>query len=166
MELILSRVLSIDPGKGTGWAGVDLTTRKWRMGCFVASLGEYHARFECWLEEMSPNILIYEDFVYMVKHIDGGGYTQQIDLTAKEYIGICKAYAQRNPGTCEIVKRQPGQGFKLWDDNKLKRLGLYVKGSKNTNGAPHTRDATRHALDHIVTKLHRHDFIEALKPKG
>lgn len=164
----MARVLTIDPGRGTGWVLYDTETRKWNGGCFLAKDYPYHAAFEVWLGGITPNVIVYEEFVYMVKNVDKGDEATAaygIDLTAKEFIGIIKAYGQKNKSTCEVVARQPGQGFKLWTDAKLKKMGLYIKGTKNTNGAPHIRDATRHAVDHLVNKMGHMELMESLKPR-
>ena len=156
-------ILAIDPGGGTGWVLHELGTKKYRRGCFLVTSSPYHAKLLDFLSETRPDVIVYEEFVYRVQYIGKGRKVASptINLMAKEYIGIIRLYAQQSG--CKLVVRQPGQGFDFWKDDKLKGLGLYLRGQKKTNGAPHINDAMRHLLGYIVHTLNRRDYLMGLR---
>ncbi len=163
------RILSIDPGKGSGWTFHNTEKPdEWQFGCFIAPEYPYHHLLYDFLWRLMPEVIVYERFVY--RNVKNKGVEMPgVNLLAVEMIGIILLYEQKIALSEEdlnvvLYPRNPGQGFKLWTDDKLKKLGLYQKGQKNTNGAPHTNDATRHLLDFLIGTCKLTSYLEPLRP--
>ena len=168
-QALRAKILAFDPGGTTGWTRVHLyprgqenssgarfeeADRSWDGGQFGP--GPHHKALYKFLIMERPLHVVCESFQYRV--IQSGGATMPgIRLDSVEYIGVIKLY-------CELTKtplflQTAGEVKPLWTDEKLKKLGLWARGEQ------HRRDAVRHALHHIITRLNRTEFIDPLRPK-
>jgi hypothetical protein len=126
------RVISIDPGKCTGYC----------YGAFKdGELYYYPFQFyddvdDLWnrLAQFEPAHIVIEDFQFRK------GRTAGVSLFSVELIGVARLYEARHHRTT-LYKQQPAQGKGYYTDATLKSLGLY-----NRDGNDHARDATRHLL--------------------
>lgn len=164
-------VLWFDPGGTTGWClyscdlmvmrddhGPDCHPKyefyneKWNQG--ELGPGDHHASMWAFIGACHTDnfVLGYESFEFRQ-----GKQRANIVLDSKEYIGVCKLYAQLAPESAPVVlcaqTASTGKGF--WypkkpgtqqrDATKLKAVGLYTPGSTHMN------DATAHTL-HWLTE--------------
>src|SRR5690606_19133575 len=127
------RYVALDPGGTTGWAYFD--EEGWERNQFNR-IAHHQALYDA-LMEANPGVLIVETFVYR-KGLD------DVNLMAREYIGVAKLWWQQNRTKSDIVMQTPAQAKNFITDKKLKALGLQVPG------APHANDATRHLLYYLV----------------
>lgn len=154
------RVLALDPGGTTGWAYYDSEEdnegsagSEWQRGHLVGN-PHHHALWEL-LCTMQPEVLIYERFMYQRRELDKG---VSLNTDAHEYIGICKLFiGVGNLVPCTLVEQSPHQR-KIWTDDKLKALGLWIPGLS------HAMDATRHLFYYLVVTLGKRELIEGLRP--
>jgi hypothetical protein len=73
-----------------------------------------------------------------------------------EYVGIAKLFCLRNDITLRVQNASTGKGF--WDDDKLKRAGLY-----SVCDTKHSRDAMRHWLRYHTFELKNEEYLFKLK---
>lgn len=142
----MRKVASFDPGGTTGWCLFD-EPDNFRVGCLA---GEHHLALWQFLEREQPDLVIWEQFVYQRRELAHG---VSLNLDAKEYIGIMKAWCKLN-GVQGIEHPLAFKAF--WDDKKLKSLGRYP-------GIPHERDALRHMLHHLTFSESNHTWMLQLK---
>ena len=128
----MGRMLAIDPGATTGFALFDqqepIRSHSWEKTCTHDELVQE-------LVDAWPNIIVCESFVHT--HKTG------IDYTPVEYIGLIKWFASRRDVI--YIEQTPSYGKGFFDNDKLKKLGVYVAG------LPHSMDALRH-LYQFMTK--------------
>ena len=124
--------LSLDLGRTTGVCHVVVDEKN---GLF----DPMHQAFEVplepehipeYLDYYPPDVLIYETFQYR--------RMPDVDLFPVELIGVIKYWI--SVGQVSAHAAQPPSNKTLWDNEKLKKLDLYVPGK------PHANDATRHML--------------------
>jgi hypothetical protein len=95
-------------------------------------------------------------------------YRTGVDLSAKEYIGVVKLFAQERMNTRgqKLVFQTPAQAKGFVPDKakeglaanaKLKAMELWVPEQR------HAMDAMRHLITYMVTKRGRLDLIESWK---
>lgn len=157
------KVVAIDPGVTTGIAIHSVMPDRVSPEWVTLELGpdDHHEALYQLLNNHHPTVLVYERFDYRIiqnRGVDMPG----VVLTSVEYIGIIKLWHWRNEHV-ELVSQgsevsSQKKGF--WNDNRLKALGRY----QAPMGRQHMNDATRHALNFIVFKLGRKDYLDALKP--
>lgn len=110
-----------------------------------------------WLVQMiNPDAddIIVESFEFRKEDAKQREY---IDYSTGEFVGVVKLFCNMSETMCFVQSASEGKGF--WDDNKLKRVGLYVPGDE----LRHARDATRHWLHHQTFKIGNQDWLLRLK---
>lgn len=117
-----ARILALDPGKTTGFALWQPSS----VQCWQAVLT--HDEFIQSLNEIWPDIIVCESFVHT--HRDA------VDYTPVEFISLTKWFVERKP--VDLVFQTPSFGKGYFNDEKLKKLGIYKRG------AGHAMDALRH----------------------
>lgn len=127
----LGRILALDPGVTTGFALYDqhdpMAGRAWQKAC-------KHSEYMDELNEVWPNIIICESFVHT--HRTG------TDYTPVEFIGLTKWFCERRD--IILIEQTPAYGKAFFDNDKLKKLGVYV------GGMPHSMDALRHLYQFMM----------------
>lgn len=132
----LLRALSLDPGGSTGYAICDINNvNEVSIGWDQARLDP--AELTDLLETINPDKIICEDFEYRNRARAG------LDLTPPKLIGVVQLYCS-NGVPLYMQKASTGKGH--YTDNRLKSIGMYVKGR------PHGRDALRHLLHWLTFK--------------
>ncbi len=126
----MERYVSLDPGVTTGTCILEPS------GHIVVTQAAFsHTTLVQYLNALEPTKLIYETFQYR--------RVPNADLTAVELIGVLKLWSANSD--VELIPQAPATKT-LWDDLKLKKMGLYK--AKN----PHSMDALRHMLYYVTTK--------------
>lgn len=145
------KILAIDPGKTTGfalWGGADDIIRP-LSGQVGPKIDLYRVVLEA-----QPDVVVCEDFTPRP-----GAHSVQKD--ALHVIGGLEALILVGEIDAALHLQSPGQAKAFGTDDKLRRLGWWVKGQD------HARDALRHLLTWLVTHPHAPDatrqaLIEAL----
>lgn len=135
-------ILALDPGGITGW-------RTYSSGLFTAGfLGPDPHHKELWgfLDSVSADVVVCESF----QHTTG----KSTELISAEYVGIVKAWAGINDRKLVMQTSSEGKGF--WNDDKLKRISLYVVNK-------HIRDATRHLLHYMSFDMKDEHWVRMLR---
>ncbi len=127
----MGRILALDPGVTTGFSLYDqanpIDGRSWQQLCT-------HDGFIGELNEVWPNIIVMETFVHT--HRTG------VDYTPVEFIGLTKWFCERR--SVVLIEQTPAYGKAFFDNDKLKRLGVYVPNK------PHAMDASRHLYQFMM----------------
>lgn len=128
------KVLALDPGETTGYALAVLDSRFY-LAYDEARLS--HEDFWKFLQKVMRHGSVHtvcEDFEFRQgKQKDG------LNLYPVELIGILRLFCS-NDRWYPLWMQKAAQGKGYYDDNKLKKLGVYQKGYD------HGRDAARHLL--------------------
>lgn len=129
-------ILALDPGGTTGLCRglyhdhvLKLTPDQRVLG-----MQEMYEYLDLFLDSMYQVEVIYEDFSYRNRARTG------LDLTPVKLIGIIELFRDRHEPLVGFHKQSAATGKGFFTDDKLKDLGVYVKGKQ------HGRDATRHLL--------------------
>lgn len=141
------RIVAVDPGVTTGlcfYAPEFESLEQQQMGP-----SDHYPHLFYMLEHFHPDVVVCESFQNM------SDFRQESTTKPLEYIGIVKMYVQTR--ICKLVLQSSSEGKQFWDDDKLKRVGLYERGR------PHSNDATRHFLYYWTFTLNRNDYLKALK---
>jgi hypothetical protein len=143
------RVIALDPGETTGWAYVEDDRVKigqlpWQDAAswvhdYVAAAVNRHKTHEV--------TLVSEAFV-----VTQATVKKSRDTSSLELIGVCRYLATRYLAK-PLVLQSASDAKSFVDDDKLKRLGWYVKGED------HARDAARHLALYLVR-------IKVLNPRN
>lgn len=146
------KIIALDPGETTGYAIYSsYKTKSGQVRSLVATeIGPdpHHLQLYSLLDNAHPNVVVCEDFRYQR---GPGGH----NLTPVEYIGICKLWSTKNHVPLELQ----GRTYKvLWDDGKIKQLGLWRPGK------PHAMDALRHLLYYVTLILQDSHYVKQLEP--
>jgi hypothetical protein len=141
------KILAYDPGGTTGYCG-------WHDEHGVTmqdqiDTPDHHLILEALLNLVDPDVVVYETFNYIPDLADA-------DLIAREYIGVIKLWGEKNTHA-ELVPQSPNYGKAFWDNDKLKKAGLYKPG------LPHANDATRHMLAYVSFHLSDTQYLHMLK---
>ncbi len=115
------RVMGIDPGEDTGLA--THTTGNFVKDIFSWQDQYTHDQFLQQLNEYHPDIIVCESFDHRAK--DNANYAPV------EYIGMVKWYVERRDTI--LVFQTPSFGKAYFDNEKLKKLGLYVPGKDHVD---------------------------------
>lgn len=143
------KIIALDPGGETGVASVTMYENGEFSYIHTEDLvGEHHYMLYNYLYNERPNVIVYERFVYQNRK-------KKVELVSREYIGVVKLYSQVI-GT-KLAPQMAADAKNLWTDDKLKALGLWVKGST------HQRDATRHLLHFITNTLGNQEYVNELR---
>lgn len=144
------KIIALDPGGTTGIAMTMLNTNTTKCGIIITQQlsGEHHSELYKFLVKESPNVIIYERFLFQNRK-------QKVVLDSCEHIGIAKLYSQL---TGKALAPQTAASAKnVWTDDKLKRLCLWEKGK------PHAMDAVRHLLYFVTSELGINQYINQLR---
>jgi hypothetical protein len=128
-------LLSLDPGVTTGYCLARMNIDTCELAYNEAKLSP--ADLLVMLQDLEPAVIVYEDFQYRNRQRAG------LRLDSVELIGIVKAYGTLAP-SCFIRKQQPAEGKAHYNDEMLRKLGLYQRGTV------HGRDACRHLLHYMA----------------
>lgn len=128
-------LLSLDPGVTTGYCLGRMNMDTCEVAYNEAQLQP--ADLLLMLQDIEPRAVVYEDFQYRNRARD------KLVLFSVQLIGIVNAYATLNPD-CHVKKQQPAQGKGHYNDDALRRLDLYQRGTV------HGRDACRHLLHYMT----------------
>lgn len=151
-------ILAIDSGPSTGYAFYETSPPKVKdVGILHLPKGQEHLPLYEFLETYPFDVLIAERFEFRKDERNRA----KIDYMAPQLEGVCRLWAQQNPG----VKFVP-QGASLigktafWsDDNtKVKKVGLY-----QASAAPHGMDALRHILYYVSFVLQHDHWLRKLR---
>jgi len=129
------RVLSIDPGRTTGYALSALDKETFYIAYGQADLD--HNTFWGFLKKTNTHQVIHtvcEDFEYRK-----GKQQEGLDLYPVELIGVLRLFCS-NDRWYPLWMQKAAQGKGYYDDTKLRGMKLYHKGLE------HGRDAARHLL--------------------
>jgi len=132
-------IFSIDPGVTTGVCLGLLEDRDLKLK--LSEMTMTPREMYDWLEDIMGLVepphqvhIVYEDFNY--RNVARAG----LDLTPVKLIGVIEVFRERHEPIVTFTKQTAATGKAYFTDDKLKRLGIYVKGKK------HGRDAMRHLL--------------------
>lgn len=89
------------------------------------------------LDGLELTDIVYETFEFRRKT------RGNVDLTAKELIGVIKLYEHSHP-KIKVVAQSPVQGKSFFTDKALKERGVHIPGRG------HAMDATRHMLQWLT----------------
>lgn len=126
------KALAIDPGGTTGFCEATKTDKKLELWSYQKKL-----------TPMEFRILLESDYLY--KRIDyvicesfefRKAARAGLDLTPAHLIGVTMAYVEESA----LFMQTAATGKGYFSDDKLKQLGIYLKGR------PHAMDAARHLL--------------------
>lgn len=157
------RIIAFDPGVTTGWAMFEQKAKG--AGAYQITKGQlgpeaHHYELyrmllssDAWRGDLN---IMYDDAIKAVV-CERFVFQQRLKaiLTPVEYIGVITMYCQRTDKPLEL--QTPSQAKAFWDNEKLRRLGLY------DTKAPHAMDAIRHLLSYISKTDDR--FIRMLRPQ-
>lgn len=127
------RIIAIDPGKTTGFALYDSLDDGLMSGQVENKVELYRL-----VRAYTPDAVVVEDFTPRP-----GAHSVQKD--ALHIIGGLEALILVGEIDAALHLQSPGQAKAFGTDDKLRRLGWWVKGQD------HARDALRHLLTFIVT---------------
>jgi hypothetical protein len=126
------RVISVDPGKTTGYCYAAFDKGK----LYFAPFQMFDDVDDFWdrLAAFKPEHVIIESFQYR----KGGRTNAGLDLFPVQLIGVARLYEVK--ANVKLYLQTPSQGKGYYTDRTLKQLGLYQRGEE------HGRDASRHLL--------------------
>lgn len=131
------RVIALDPGITTGLSVASVEDETVELTCEQALFDHWHL-YEL-LAELRPEHIVCESFEYRNRSRAG------LVLFSVELIGIVKFYQQATAHAVELYFPTAAKGkshdYNFFNDDKLKKMGLYVKGKE------HGRDAVRHFMN-------------------
>jgi hypothetical protein len=132
-------ILSLDPGVTTGYCLAKLNGRKLSIDVGQAdwTLAQMFQRVREVAITRNSHI-IYETFEYR------NAARMGLNLTPVKMIGVIEVFKEWYEPLCGFWPQSAAQGKGFYSDEKLKELGVYVKGKK------HGRDATRHLLQWLT----------------
>jgi len=151
-------IYAVDPGPHTGIFWIDdegqhRVTLDYSDGLVKKPLWHLYT----WLMQMmnpKTDQMVLESFEFRKEDAHEREY---IDYSTGEFVGVCKLYCDLTETPCYVQSASEGKGF--WDDDKLKRVGLYVTGKEQR----HVRDATRHWLHHVTFRENNDYYLKKLK---
>jgi len=155
-------IYAIDPGPHTGIFWIDEAMNYCRLTLDYTDEGwpphhRPHMHLYRWLiQKVNPeeDEIICESFEFRKEDAQNREY---IDYSTGEFVGVVKLYCQSTDTPHYMQTASEGKGF--WDDDKLKRVGLWIPGKAER----HVRDATRHWLHHVTFRQANNYYLEMLK---
>jgi hypothetical protein len=127
-------MLSIDPGGTTGYCFGTYQDDKLIVEPHQERLSLRAIDTLILGEPRFSEHIIYESFEYRNRSPAG------LDLTPVKIIGIIEMHEEMMGAQQHFYKQNAAQGKGFWKDEKIKDMGLWVKG------CPHGMDALRHLL--------------------
>jgi hypothetical protein len=167
------RIIAIDPGPTTGICIYDHFEMSDRSNAFLVKPG-YDKR-EFMFDQVNVNsaaqyLWFWEQLNFWCNNPDTHVVLERFNFrkderdrtkiiyTPAEIVGIVRLWCQKNNVHCELqMASEAKAGF--WDDDKLRRLGLYKSGSK------HAMDALKHCMQYLTFTLNDQYYIYKLKPE-
>jgi hypothetical protein len=143
------KLLSLDPGGTTGFAIRDSEVIRGGQ----LAWDEHHRHLWDLLDFERPDAVVCEEFQYQIRRNQGVDMPG-IVLVSKEYIGVAKIWCDLRG---KVYHEQKLSSLKFWDDDKLKKIGLYEPGK------PHRNDAVRHLLYYITFTLEDQSYVMKLR---
>lgn len=162
------RIVALDPGETTGWAVYNTSYilqppvpsgyNRWQFseqeytgGHIEPEKTDHHNQlynFLC-MQLCRGLIILYEAYE---------GHSEIVETITAEYVGVIKLLGARkgNGGGVQLVRQRP-QVQEFWDDDKLKKLGVWIPGRR------HAMSATRHLLHYQVFTQNREDILWKLR---
>lgn len=168
------RIIAIDPGGTTGWASYSARTlevpdndqadSEWHLEyydeswiCGQMGPGDHHQQLYQFLELQQV-----QNFTVIGERFDFRGNDRpDIDLMAREYMGVVKLFSQDR--SVDVVWQWPFEavGRKSFvQERHLKNIGVWVKGGASQ--WVHAMDAYRHLLHYMTTKQRRIDILRKM----
>ena|SRR5690349_18449632 len=132
-------VFAIDPGPHTGIFYMK-DDKPHHLVFDYRGHASPHEHLYLWLMQMvipEEDIVLCESFEFRKEDAKNREY---IDYSPGELVGVVKLFGQLTGTEYHTPSASTGKGF--WDDDKLRRVGLWVGGQD----AKHMRDAARHWL--------------------
>jgi hypothetical protein len=133
-------VFAVDPGAHTGIFYVDSHGQECSVLLDYTNHLTPHEHLYMWLMQMvdpQKDTVICESFEFRKEDAQNREY---IDYSTGELVGAVALFCQLT-GT-KYVRQMAAQGKGFWNNDKLHRAGLFIRGKD----AKHIRDATRHWL--------------------
>lgn len=122
--------VALDPGGTTGVCNVMKQEEPWHLAVRQLGPDPHHMQLMRYLTLWKPEVIVCESFENRSQ--------DAAVLASSEYIGVVKAYAGITQ--CKLVMQSAGLVKPFWNDDKLRRYGVYAPRLK------HARDACRHYL--------------------
>lgn len=139
---MIRTVLGADPGETTGLARLDLDGYREPKLVQVTTPGLVTSHLEALLGAQAPDEVLFAIEQFVVGYRSGRSSTPKAGRTTRDLIGALQLWALERG--IRVVLRSASE-VKPWStDIRLRAAGLYLRG------APHARDAARHALHSAV----------------
>lgn len=106
-----------------------------------------------WVNPATDKIVL-ETFEFRKEDAQNREY---IDYSTGEFIGVVRLFCELTETTCHLQGASEAKAF--WNDDKLKRVGLWLPGRANR----HVRDATRHWLHYQTFKRGDQSWLALLR---
>lgn len=144
------KIIALDPGGTTGVATTILSKQTNECSLiFTRQLtGAHHTDLYKYFINESPNVIVYERFIYQDRK-------KKVSLESVEYIGVAKLYTQLT--NKQLAPQMAASAKNLWTDDKVKALGLWQPGQ------PHAMDAVRHLLLFVTDTLGIQQYVNQLR---
>jgi hypothetical protein len=140
---MIRTVLGADPGATTGLARIDLDGFREPLLIQVTDPAQVLAAMDDLVGAQGPDEVLFAIEQFVVGYRSARSSTPKAGRTTRDLIGALQLWALDRG--IRVVLRSASQ-VKPWATNtRLRAAGLYVKG------APHSRDAARHALHAAVS---------------
>ena len=134
-----NNILALDPGKKTGWAAYDFTTKRFVSGedDFITNARRVHAIAAELNDELS---IVSESFTITVNTAKNTQATWSLELIGV-YRYLSLAYCRE-----DLTLQAPAAAKRFSSDDRLRAMGWY------TPGKGHANDAARHLMLYLVTR--------------
>lgn len=161
----LPSILALDPGGSTGYCfrGPDAIIKYGELP--LTAVGHHLALWKL-LVDCRDQIQSHDSdatFTIVCERFDFRKTDQtreKIDYISREYIGVVKLFEQSTDNRVRVRLQGASQAKEFWDDQKLRRIGMYYPRSK------HARDATRHYLYYVSFALKDDRYIHMLREEA
>lgn len=139
-------IIAVDPGKATGLAAFSF-----EKGGEPELLESFEAQFDTfapWIRKWLDNVSDYDNFHIICERFTINAQTVKNSQApySLEHIGVLKQLMldeQIDPDT--LIFQSPADAKAMWDNVKLKKVGLWHKG-----GEGHALDAIRHGALYMI----------------
>ena len=150
---MIRTVIGADPGETTGLARLDLDGFREPQLIQVADATQVLAALDDLLGAQAPDEVLFAIEQFVVGRRAGRSSTPKAGRTTRDLIGALQLWALERG--IRVVLRSASEVKPWCSDTRLHAAGLYVKG------APHSRDAARHALFAAVHNCRYPDPLSA-----
>lgn len=135
------KILSIDPGKSTGWAVIEVENSVIKLGMFGVTKDMTLVDIQDHIKD--ADIVVFEGFWIRPDKAMAGKFNWQ-DMPAEKVIGSLMTLCKLHQKT-QVIKQQPSVRVPGYAFANL----VYKKGAKGK----HWQDALAHGVYYAVTKL-------------